>query len=136
MRRNVIVILSLALCIVVSQVQTAEASLELRNAFRSNYSLTSGTNYDASCVACHPGNDPDQLNDYGSDILGALNGPGNPTEAEAIDAVDLIDSDGDGFLNGREVLWYDTLPGDTNSFPLDPVANTVSSWGQVKALFR
>ena len=71
----------------------------------------------SACFICHhlatPG--PDGANCYRADILAALQ---TMTIQEALDAVDGVDSDGDGTPNGEEITAVRTdLPGEVGFAP-------------------
>lgn len=72
----------------------------------------------AKCNLCHNGTPNAQhLNVYGKDVQGVLlAASGQSLTAKSLHAIDLKDSDGDGFTNGDEFK-SDTLPGDSASKP-------------------
>ncbi len=84
----------------------------------------------ADCNACHMNGF--DFNPYGDDIKTRLDQ--GMTNIEAFVAVEGMDSDGDTFSNGQEIVIDCTLPGDDTS--LGTVAVAVTSWSQIKALFR
>jgi len=82
------------------------------------------------CVLCHTsGGSSSDLNDYAQDIKAAHDLGG--TWREAFVAVELDDSDGDGFSNVDEILVHCSFPGDLLSVPVEK-----TTWGQIKALYQ
>jgi hypothetical protein len=72
-----------------------------------------------NCTLCHTS--PPTRNSYGADLRG--------TTPQAIEG---MDSDGDGRTNGQEILLDCKLPGDAASvLPADD-----QTWGTIKVLFR
>lgn len=90
---------------------------------------TSGGNLD-KCSTCHVDGEPySVLNPYGADVKVEFDTSGNITAA--FQAVENIDSDGDGDLNIIEIN-AGTLPGDSrNSTPVEQ-----STWGGIKSRFN
>ena len=80
------------------------------------------------CVLCHTaGGSAEDLNLYALDIQAAR----VVTWASAIKDVDQIDSDGDGVVNGTEILVDCTGPGDPQNLPVEHKA-----WGVIKTLYQ
>ncbi len=89
----------------------AMATSGVLSTWKSTYpSSTLGTTY--SCSLCHGSGS--SFNPYGSSISTALAGGG--TVANALHAVEVQDSDGDGYTNIVEIN-ANTLPGDASSHP-------------------
>jgi hypothetical protein len=99
-----------------------------KSAFNSLYG-TAGGNLD-KCTTCHVDGQPYSVfNPYGADVKTEYNKSGNITTA--LQAVEDIDSDGDGDLNITEIQ-AGTLPGDErNSTPIEQ-----STWGGVKSRYQ
>ncbi len=106
----------------------AWAKFSFMTAFNTRYG-TAGTNLD-DCNTCHiDGQAYSVRNPYGADVKIELDKSGNITTA--LQAVEDIDSDGDGDLNITEIN-AGTLPGDSrNSTPVEQ-----STWGGIKSLFN
>jgi hypothetical protein len=121
MKRNVLLGVSLSLCLLTCAVGTARAKSSYATAWKNAYPNACATLRSAatSCTLCHP-SVPD-LNAYG-DLL-ASNGRNYLGAASA-------DSDGDGRTNGQEITEDCTLPGDLMS----PTAER--NWGTLKATYR
>jgi hypothetical protein len=68
----------------------------------------------ASCLTCHVA--PPELNAFGGDVQARLGGSFESSLRPALVAVEGLDSDGDGALNGDEIL-KGTMPGDASSKP-------------------
>ncbi len=69
----------------------------------------------AQCITCHT--KPPERNDYGKDVLAALDKAKTPElTAEILKSVESLDSDKDGVLNGDEIK-AGTLPGNPTSKP-------------------
>jgi len=82
------------------------------------------------CVLCHTaGGSSSDLNDYAVDIK-AERDLGS-TWREAFVAVELDDSDGDGFSSVDEILVHCSFPGDLSSVPVE-----AATWGRIKALYK
>ena len=80
------------------------------------------------CVLCHTaGGSAEDLNLYALDIQAAR----VVTWASAIKDVDQIDSDGDGVVNGTEILVDCTGPGDPQNLPVEN-----NTWGVIKTLYQ
>lgn len=99
-----------------------------KSAFNALYG-TAGSNLD-TCWLCHvEGMSYSNFNDYGADVRTEFLKSGNITTA--IQAVEEIDSDGDGDINIVEIS-AGTFPGDAlNS---TPAANT--TWGALKKKYE
>jgi hypothetical protein len=94
------------------------------NSFNNLYS-TAGTRLD-DCSTCHT-SQGFGLNPYGADVLDNLSGD----IVAAMQAVENIDSDGDGDLNITEIKAF-TFPGDAGSST--PVEQT--TWGALKHQYK
>ena len=66
-----------------------------------------------SCITCHNTLDGDGYNPYGLDFM---------INSHKFEAIESLDSDGDGFDNITEII-YDTFPGDPGSVPAEPTNN-------------
>jgi hypothetical protein len=103
--------------------------------------IPNGSKY--SCATCHPNGNYGQLNDFGKATKLYLSGG----KINWVEALALLDSDGDGFSNGVELqdphgTWKQgdpapgelslvTNPGDANSFPNE---NYVEDFGKVSGM--
>ncbi len=124
MKRTVIVA-SLLLIVSAAYVLSFNSYL---NEFNSLYS-TDGTRLD-QCITCHvPGQPYSQKNPYGDDIKNSLDQLGNIVAA--LQAVENMDSDGDGDINIVEIRAF-TFPGDAgSSLPVQSI-----TWGALKHLYE
>lgn len=122
MRTNRIALMALAGCMLLIQPPTAHATSGWRSAWRADYPGVCTTVYNLSCSLCHTS--APALNAYGDDILAFGDGP----------SIDHLDSDGDGYTNGQEILVDCTNPASAAAHGTVP--NQASTWGQIKALFR
>lgn len=132
MRRLGTIAISLAVCILVGQVPSAQATSGIRNAWRTYYDPCT-TLYNASCTICHPSTKALTYNPYGSALRTRIANQGMSNNAAFADA-ESIDSDGDGYTNGQEIIIDCTEPGVSSSHGV--VADEVSTWGQIKAIYR
>jgi hypothetical protein len=123
-------LLSLALCLLINQPAPVLAYSGIMDAWQSYYNTCGDLNA-ASCTACHQNGF--DYNPYGAALKTSLDGGMSNTEA-FVDT-ENVDSDGDGFTNGQEIVVDCTLPGDASSFG-GPVADDTRSWDRVKALYR
>ncbi len=123
MRTNRIALLALAGCMLLIQPPTAHATSSMRNAWRAAYPNVCTTLYNLNCAVCHT-TAPD-LNSYGEDYL---------ANGENFRAIEGLDSDGDGYTNGQEILVDCTNPAVAGDHGVVPDEGT--TWGQIKALFR
>ncbi|HHB90614.1 MAG TPA: hypothetical protein ENK60_04830, partial [Anaerolineae bacterium] len=87
-----------------SQADVVQAKSNYLTSFVDTYPHTAGTQLD-SCNTCHP-SVPD-LNPYGEDYR---------SHGHNFQAIELLDSDGDGYSNIEEINAL-TFPGDPNSHP-------------------
>lgn len=132
MRTNGIISFCLALCLLVGLSGTAHATSSIKNAWQ-NYYNPCATLTNANCTVCHPSTKALTYNSYGSALRTRINDQGMSNNAAFVDA-EGIDSDGDGYTNGQEIVIDCTFPGDAASH--GAVANEASTWTQVKALYR
>jgi hypothetical protein len=96
------------------------------SSFNNLYS-TAGTRLD-DCSTCHTSSGF-ALNPYGDDVLTSLNQLGDI--AAALQAVENIDSDGDGDNNIAEIRAF-TFPGDAgSSLPVEQ-----KTWGALKHMYQ
>lgn len=123
MTRNRIAPFALAACMLLLAPSMARATSGYRNAWLSAYPDACGTLVTKAnnCSLCHTS--VPALNAYGDDLAGT-NGP----------AIELLDSDGDGYTNGQEIVVDCTDPSDAGDH--GTVDDEVSVWGRIKALFR
>ncbi|MGB7970518.1 MAG: choice-of-anchor U domain-containing protein [Candidatus Deferrimicrobiaceae bacterium] len=108
-KRGMTILLSLAvmvIAVVLAVGGTAYAVSGYLNTFNSTYG-TAGTRLD-TCVLCHPSGTGGARNSFGSDFASG----GHNFNA----ALEALDSDGDGILNGAEIAAL-TFPGDPNDPP-------------------
>jgi len=103
-----------ALAVLALAAPRAMATSDVRDAWESVYpSSTLVTTY--SCQVCHSGGS--NFNPYGQAISDEWANSGYTiTAQQAIEAVEPLDSDGDGFTNIAEIT-ENTLPGDETSHP-------------------
>ena len=83
-----------------------------------------------NCTICHTATFA--LNPYGQDLADELAGGG--TTAEALVAIELLDSDGDLRDNEQEIGYDCTAPGDPADF--GPVPGDEATWSGIQALFK
>ena len=122
MRTNRIALLALAGCMLLIQPPTAHADTGLRNAWRADYPGVCAPVYNLNCALCHT--TAPALDAYGDDILAFGDGP----------SIDHLDSDGDGYTNGQEILVDCTDPSNPNDHGVVP--NDGTTWSRIKAIFR
>ena len=98
--------------------RTASANTSDINNFTARYGFTSGTRIDPNshCNVCHTS--IPSLNAYGSAYRS------NGRSGSALAAIELADSDGDGFSNLTEINAL-TFPGDAADHPAPPTATRV-----------
>jgi len=132
MNKKMTITILLAICLLSSLPNLAGATSGIRNAWQ-NYYDPCPTLVTANCAVCHPSTKALTFNAYGSALLTRIGNQGMSNDAAFLDA-ESVDSDGDGYTNGQEIVVDCTLPGDDGSHGV--VADVPSSWGQVKALFR
>jgi hypothetical protein len=123
MKKTSIAIMALAGCMLLAVPNTTLANGDIRDAWKAYYAdvcpdLVSAAN---SCVLCHDG--VPARNNYGGAIIGL-----------DFAAIEGEDSDLDGYTNGQEIYVDCTLPGDATDH--GTVADTQTSWSEIKALFR
>ncbi len=120
MKKTQIALLALAGCMFLFVPNTARATTGWMIAWLNAYPDRCQDLKDAaqSCTLCHGAGS--SLNNY-SKQMANLN----------FVAIEGIDSDGDGRTNGQEILEDCTLPGDSDSVPVE-----YDSWGAIKVLFR
>lgn len=86
---------------------------------------------DADCNACHENGF--DYNFYGEDLKIRI-GDLNMSNTEAFIDAENVDSDGDTYSNGQEIVVDCTLPWDDSDHGTVPADDT--AWSEVKALFR
>jgi hypothetical protein len=96
--------LLLLVVLILAGVQVASATSGMMDEFNQFYD-TNDTRLD-TCSTCH-GEDVESLNPYGADY-GESDGD--------LEAIEALDSDGDGFSNQEEISAL-TFPGDSESMP-------------------
>ncbi len=122
--------LALASCMLLIGPHSAQAKSPIMNDWQAHYNPCAPLNQ-ASCTVCHM-NGTD-FNDYGLDLKIRIGDQGMANVAAFVDA-ESVDSDGDSYSNGQEIVVDCTFPGDDTSH--GTVATTVTAWGQIKALYR
>jgi hypothetical protein len=80
-----------------------------------------------SCSTCHTSTDPAQWNEFGRDVRAALTGDFDATLGDALAAIEVDDSDGDGIANGAEIA-SGTNPGESDSCDLAEPVSTFSGY--------
>lgn len=123
MNRNWIAALALAACMLLALVPTAGATSGLRTEWRNTYPGVCSTLYNLSCSMCHTS--APALNAYGQDYLD------NGLSSRAIEG---LDSDGDGYTNGQEILVDCTNPSNASDHGTVPADGL--TWSAIKALFH
>jgi len=118
MKKTQIALLALAGCMILFVPNAVHANGDWLSAWRGTYVDICPDLATTSCTLCHDG--APALNAYGAE-MGSMN----------FVAIEGIDSDGDGRTNGEEILQDCTLPGDSDSVPVE-----FDSWGAIKVLFR
>lgn len=123
MKRIYVAAGALAACMLMLGPQAAHATSTYRNAWLAAYPNACSTLVTAAnnCSLCHTS--VPSRNPYGNDIRNS-NGP----------AIESLDSDGDGYTNGQEILLDCTLPGVASSH--GTVADEPSTWSRILALYR
>jgi hypothetical protein len=124
MKKTSIAIMALAGCMLLAVPNTTLANPEIRDAWKAYYvdvcpELVTAAN---ECRLCHTGPGAAR-NNYGGAIIGL-----------DFAAIEGEDSDLDGYTNGQEIYVDCTLPGDATDH--GTVADTQTSWSEIKALFR
>lgn len=130
MSRFAIFVLCLVCCLIVSGPGEVLAYSGIMSSWQSYYQpcndLTS-----ANCNACHQNGF--NFNSYGEALRVRIADLGM-TNTEAFQDAEAVDSDGDGFTNGQEIVVDCTLPWDAGSAGV--VAVESLAWERVKALYR
>ena len=121
MERITLATVALAGCMLLFLPRAADATSSYRNAWNNDYPDVCSALSDLSCSICHT--EAPALNPYGQDIAGT-DGP----------SIENLDSDGDGYTNGQEILVDCTDPADATDHGTVP--GTATAWGAVKTLFR
>ncbi len=109
MNRKISLVLLLLAVIALAGVPQASAISDYKTWFETNYSSAVNSKIDA-CLLCHVNADPftgSARNPYGTDF-------GN--NGHSFTAIELLDSDGDGFSNIDEIHNL-TFPGNSSDFP-------------------
>jgi hypothetical protein len=122
MMRTRIAIVALAGCMLLSRPPTAAADTGLRNDWRADYPDVCAPVYNLNCALCHTS--APALNAYGDDIMDFGDGP----------SIEGLDSDGDGYTNGQEILVDCTNPADASDHGVVPTDG--ATWSGIKVLFR
>lgn len=124
MKKPLLVMMCLSLCLQMVPMGSAQATEALSGAWRSDYEsweevctmvLDAATN----CILCHT--EVPELNPYGQDVVDFGFG---------WFGLEWDDSDGDGRLNGDEIRLDCTLPGDAAS------PNETTTWSRIKTLYN
>ncbi len=123
MKRTHLAAVALAGCMLMVAPRGADATSTYRNAWLNAYPDACSTLVAAAnnCTLCHTS--VPSRNAYGNDIRNS-NGP----------AIESLDSDGDGYTNGQEILLDCTLPGSAGDHGTVP--NESTTWSAILALFR
>lgn len=129
MSRIGILVLAFAFCIFTYLPQSAQAFTGIMNDWQAYYDPCPDL-VAADCTACHQNGF--NLNSYGDDLLGFMDDGMNNEEAFA--AAEPLDSDGDGYTNGQEIVVDCTFPWDASDH--GTVAADDATWGQIKSLYR
>jgi len=121
MRKSLSVLMCLCLCLLLLPFGSARATEGLSEAWQLDYADFACSiilEAAANCFLCHTAFPA--MNPYGQDIVDFGFG---------WFALDGVDSDGDGRLNGDEIYDDCTLPGDAAS------PTEMTTWSRVKALY-
>jgi len=130
MNRKTMTIAALACCLVFTAVGTASAYSSTGDAWVDYYDACPDL-VAADCTACHQNGF--DFNAYGEALRTRIDGQGM-TNTEAFLDVESVDSDGDGYSNGQEIVVDCTLPGDASDH--GTVGAEDSTWDKIKAIFR
>ena len=120
----------LAVCFICGATGPVLAGSGLQSAWQDYYNVCPDLET-VSCNACHQNGF--DFNPYGEALRTRIEDLGM-TDTQAFVAAEDVDSDGDGYTNGQEIVVDCSLPGDASDFGTVPTEG--GSWGQVKALFR
>lgn len=131
MCKNRIIASCLAICMLVGVASTVEATSSIQSSWRNFYNPCQ-TLINTSCTVCHTSNIP-AFNPYGAALNTRISNQGMTRNAAFFDA-EGVDSDGDGYTNGQEIVVDCTEPGAAGSHGV--VAAEAFTWGQIKALYR
>lgn len=130
MLRKSYISLALAGCMFLILPHAVQAKTGIMNDWQAHYNPCAIL-VAADCSACHTGGFG--YNSYG-EALRVRIADLNLTNVEAFIDAENLDSDGDGYSNGQEIVVDCTLPYDDTSH--GTVAVTTSTWGHIKGLFR
>ena len=130
MRRQMLIYVALASCILLGQADTAQAYRPIMHDWQDYYNACAPL-VALDCDVCHTPGSTD-YNPYGDDMRIRLDQ--GMTRIEAFVATEAIDSDGGGATNGQEIVVDCTSPGTPADDPT--VAGADAAWGAIKALFR
>jgi len=123
MKRIQLAAIALAGCMLMFGASTADANSTFRNLWNNTYPDACSTlkSMVSNCTLCHTS--VPNLNPYGSDLVGTT-----PL------AIEGLDSDGDGYTNGQEIVVDCTAPGNASDH--GTVADESVTWSGILALFR
>ena len=130
MRRNWIITLALASCILLNMPHSAQAFRPIMDDWQAYYEVCQPL-VTLDCDACHL-NGTFAYNPYGTALKDRLDL--GMTRIEAFVDAENVDSDGGGATNGQEIVVNCTEPGDPGDDPTVP--NDEATWSMVKALFK
>ncbi len=123
MNRKHVALAALAFCILLGAPRGADATSTYSNQWRAAYPGVCTTLYNLSCSVCHTA--VPALNAYGTDYL---------NQGLSATAIENLDSDGDGYTNGQEILVDCTNPASSASH--GTVDEAGQTWSAIKALYH
>ncbi len=130
MTRKITTVAALAACILAGGFHSAQAYSSIGSSWRNYYNVCNDL-VAVDCNACHQNGF--NFNPYGAALFQRIANQGMSNTEAFVDA-EGVDSDGDGYTNGQEIVVDCTLPGDASDH--GTVANEGSSWERIKTIFR
>lgn len=130
MSKLALLLFCLVCCLITSVPGDVWATTGIMNSWQSYYDPCNDL-VTPSCNACHQNGF--NFNSYGEALRVRIEDLGM-SATEAYQDAEGIDSDGDGFTNGQEIVVDCTLPWDDTSLGTVPVESR--TWERVKALYR